>query len=90
MTTPANQYKPDYAVAPGSVLAEYLETRGISQAEFARRCGCSPKLISDIVAGVAPVSLETALQFERVLGLKATVWLGIESEYRLHQEQTVG
>ena len=75
--------------APGWVLADYLETRGMSQAEFARRCGCSPKLISDIVAGVAPVSLETALQFESVLGLKATVWLGIESEYRLHQEQTV-
>ena len=90
MAAPANQYKPDYAVPPGWVLAEYLETRGISQAEFARRCGCSPKLISDIVAGAAPVSLETALQFESVLGLKATVWLGIESEYRLHQEQTVG
>ena len=89
MTTPANQYKPDYAIAPGSVLEDYLETRGMSQVEFSRLCGCSPKLISDIVAGVAPVSLETALQFESVLGLKATVWLGIESEYRLHQEQTV-
>ena len=90
MSTPVNQYKPDYAVPPGWVLAEYLETRGISQAEFARRCGCSLKLISDIIAGVAPVSLKTALQFEKVLGLKATVWLGIESEYRLHQEQAVG
>ena len=87
MTTPANQYKPDYAVPPGWVLSDYLETRGISQAEFARLCGRSPKLISEIIAGVAPLSPETALQFEKVLGLDATVWLGIESKYRLHQAQ---
>ena len=89
MAAPANQYKPDYAVPPGWVLAEHLETEGLSQAEFARRCGCSLKLISGIIAGVAPVSLETALQFEKVLGLKATVWTGIESNYRLHQDAKV-
>ena len=89
MTTPANQYKPDYAVPPGWVLEEYLETRGISQAEFARRCGCSSKLISEIVAGAAPINPETALQFEKVLGLAASIWLGIESDYRLHQGQAV-
>ena len=90
MTMPANQYKPDYGVPPGWVLEEYLERRGISRDELARQCGCSTKFISEVIAGVAPISLETALQFESVLGLKATVWLGIESEYRLHQEQTVG
>ena len=87
MTTPANQYEPDYAVPPGWVLDDYLETRGISQAEFARRCGRSPKLISEIISGEASLSPETALQFEKVLGLDATVWLGIESNYRLHQAQ---
>ena len=87
MTTPASQFKPDYAVSPGWVLEEYLETKGFSQAELARRCGRSAKLISEIISGEAPITPETALQFQRVLGLDATIWLGIEADYRLHKAQ---
>ena len=80
-------YQPDYAVPPGEVLAERLEIRGMSQAEFARRCGRSSKLISQIIAGEAPVEPDTALQFEKVSGLDARIWLGIEANYRLHLER---
>ena len=83
MTTAIYKYEPDYAVSPGEVLEEHLETRGMSQAELARLCGQSPKLISDIIAGKAPVEARTALQFEKALGMDASVWLGIESDYRL-------
>ena len=65
------------------MLQEHLEARGYSQAEFARRCGRSPKLISEIIAGKAPLEAKTALQFEKVLGLGADIWIGIESQYRL-------
>ena len=85
MSATANQYQPDYAVPPGWVLADRLEAQRISQAEFARRCGRSPKLISQIIAGEAPVEPDTALQFERVLGVNASIWLGIDSDYRLHR-----
>ncbi len=78
------QYRPNYAVPPGWILEERLEADGISQAEFARRCGRSPKLISEIIAGKAPVEPATAHQFEKVLGVAAGIWLGIESDYRLH------
>ncbi len=83
--TATNQYKPDYAVSPGSVLEERLEVQGISHAEFARRCGRSAKLISEIIAGKAPVEPQTALQFEKVLGVDASIWLGIESSFQLHR-----
>lgn len=79
-----SQYHPDYAVSPGQILEEHLEVREMSQAEFARRCGRSPKLISEIISSKAPIEPNTALQFERVLGLPAYVWLGIEQDYRLH------
>ena len=85
MATATNQYRPDYAVPPGWVLGERLEVHGISHAEFARRCGRSPKLISEIVAGKASLEPETALQFEKVLGVEASIWLGIESDYQLHK-----
>ena len=49
MATAANQFRPDYAVPPGWILEERLEVHGMSQAEFARRCGRSAKLISEII-----------------------------------------
>ena len=85
MVTATNQFSPDYAVPPGWILEERLEVEGISHAEFARRCGRSPKLISEIISGKASLEPGTALQFEKVLGVDASIWLGIESEYRLHR-----
>lgn len=89
MGTTANLYNPDYSVPPGWVLEEYLETLGISHAEFARRCGRSPKLISEIISGNASLEPKTALQFEKVLGLDASVWLGIETGYQLHRARKI-
>lgn len=78
-------FQPDYAAAPGAVLAERLAVWGVSQAEFARRCGRSPSLISRIIAGVAPVTPDTARQLAAASDLKAEVWLNIEREYRAHR-----
>ncbi len=81
--TAAGAWKPDYGVPPGEVLAENLEVRGWSQAELARRCGKSAKMISEIISGKNPVEPDTALAFERVLGVKAEIWNGIEADWRL-------
>ena len=85
MASQKNQYRPDYAVSPGWVLEERLDAQGITHAEFARRCDRSPKLISEIIAGKAPIVPETAFQFELVLGVDASIWLGIEADYRLNR-----
>ena len=87
MATATNQYQPDYAVPPGWIIEERLATLDISHAELARRCGRSPKLISEIISGKAPIAPKTALQFEKVMGLDAGIWLGIEADYRLHRER---
>lgn len=85
MDTQANEYNPDYAVPPGWVLAEHLAARSMSEDEFARRCDCSPELISHIIAGQAVVEPYIALQFERVLGLDAEVWTAIEANYQIRR-----
>lgn len=77
-------FQPDYAAAPGAVLAERLAIWEMSQAEFARRCGRSPSLIRRIIAGIAPVTPETARQMAVASDLKAEVWLNIERAYRDH------
>lgn len=89
MATAANRYEPDYAVPPGWVLKERLDAHGMSATELARRCGRSAKLISEILAAKAPIEPQTALQFEKVLGVDAAIWLGIETDYRLRQSRAV-
>ncbi len=85
MKKPLNQFNPDYAVPPGWILEEYLEVNGLSPANFARKCGCSPELISKIIKAKASLDPKIALQFEKILGLDTSIWMGIEANYQLHQ-----
>jgi len=77
-------FKPDYSVHPGKILGETLKARSISQSELASRCGLSEKHVSQIINGKASVSSETALLFERALGIRASLWMNLESSHRLH------
>lgn len=77
-------WTPKWAVHPGEVLEEHLEAQGLSQAEFARRADVSAKHVSTILARKASVTVETARAFERVLGLKATVWARLQDAWDLH------
>ena len=86
MVVANGQFKPDYTVAPESGLKEGLEVQGISQAEFARQCGRSAKLIGEIVAGKARIEPQTALQFEKVLGVDAGIWIGIDSNSQITKD----
>ena len=55
-------------------LGREIGTHRVStHAEFARRCDRSPKLISEIIAGKAPIVPQTAFQFELVLGVSMPV-----------------
>ena len=80
-----DNWRPNWATHPGEHLAEHLEVRGCSQAEFARLAGLSPKLVSTIISGANPVTADTAIKLERVLGVKAYIWTGIQARWDLFQ-----
>lgn len=84
-TNTNNTWAPDYSVHPGEVLEEHLEARGLSQAAFARLCGITPKHVSEIVNGKNPITSDTALIFEKVLGVSASIWSGIDADWQLFQ-----
>jgi HTH-type transcriptional regulator/antitoxin HigA len=84
-TLEREDFAPNWSVHPGETLAERLEVYGLSQAEFARRAGLTPKLVSDIIAGKNIVSSATAHAIAPVLGLSAIVWLNLQSEWSLFQ-----
>ncbi len=85
MTERKSEWSPDWAVHPGEHLAEYIESRGWSQAEFARLADMTAKLVSTIISGTNPVTAETALKLERVFGMKASIWTGLQAKWDLHQ-----
>jgi addiction module HigA family antidote len=78
----ADGWNPTWAVSPGEILVEALEERGMSQADLGRRMARPTNAISEIAAGTAAITPETAIQLERALGISAALWLGLESRYR--------
>jgi HTH-type transcriptional regulator / antitoxin HigA len=88
MTAPAGrkqEWAPNWATHPGEHLLEHIESRGWSQAEFARLAGLSPKLVSTIIGGANPVTAETAIKLERSLGVKAYIWTRLQANWERFQ-----
>lgn len=77
-------FTPDYASSPGEMLAETIEYMGITQTELARRMDRPIKTINEIIQGKAALTADTSLELERVLGVPAHLWNGMESNYREH------
>lgn len=75
-------FEPDFAVPPGETLLETIESLSMSQAELSVRAGLSTKTVNQIVQGKAPITPETAIRLERVTGVPAPFWLGLESNFR--------
>ena len=80
--TGTNKYAPDYLVAPGEVLEDYLESLGMTQAELAARTGLTKKTINEIIKGKSPITPETALRLERSLGRPAHFWNNLERQFQ--------
>ena len=71
MAAEQTNWQRDWTVAPGELLVEALEERGMSQSELARRMGRPIKTINEIVNGKAAITPETAIQLELTLGIRA-------------------
>lgn len=63
---------------PGETVMEYLEFHGWSQRDLARRTDLTPKTISEICSGKAPITPSTALAFERAFQRPAHFWLNLQ------------
>lgn len=77
-----NEYTPDEVSAPGETLEEILEGKQMTQTELAQRLGLAHKTVNEIIRGKAPLTHETALGLENVLGIPATFWNSYEMAYR--------
>lgn len=69
-------------VPPGETLVEYLKNWKMTQKELAVRLGLSQKHITSIMKGRAPITSDTAMKLETVLGIPASFWLNLEALYQ--------
>jgi len=67
---------------PGDTILETIEFLRMSQAELAERIGKTPAKVNDLISGKAPISVNTAMQLEKVLGIDMQFWLNREMHYR--------
>ena len=82
MTEQTAVFQPDWVSPPGDTIADLLEEKGWTQAEFAQRCGYTTKHASLLINGKAAITEDTAIKLERVLGSSARFWLVREAQYR--------
>jgi len=82
MTEAASTFAPDWVSPPGDTILDLLEERGWKQTELATRTGYTTKHISLLINGKAPITNDTAIKLERVVGGTARFWLTREAQYR--------
>lgn len=73
----------DLTIPPGEFLEEVIDDLGMSKEEFAVRMNRPGAKLSQIFSGKKAITPDTALQIEKVTGVPAHIWTGLESEYRL-------
>ena len=69
------------AFHPGYYIEEYLEETGLTQEDFAKRLGTTPKNISLLIRGSQRLSVDIASKLSRMMGTSIKVWLNLQSEY---------
>jgi HTH-type transcriptional regulator/antitoxin HigA len=74
-------YEAAMAPHPGETVGEYLEFNGWSQRDLARRTGLTPKTISEICSGKAPITPPTSLSLEKVFRRPAHFWLNLQLQF---------
>jgi len=73
----------DLPIPPGEYLEEVLDDLGMTKDELARRMDRPASKLSSIFKGRKAITADTALQLEKVVGVPAHIWTGLEAEYRL-------
>ena len=88
-------YTSPFAIHPGETIKEAIKHTGITQVDLSARTQISEKTISLILGGEQPVTPETAIKLERVLGLSYDLMVSMQSQYeadmfRIEEKKRLG
>ena len=82
MTSPANEYEPNYATVPGETIREAMAERRLTAVALADRLGVSSRNLASVLDGEAPITEDLAQGLESALGIPGAFWLALERNYR--------
>ncbi|MDR2563994.1 MAG: HigA family addiction module antidote protein [Prevotellaceae bacterium] len=68
---------------PGELLKEEIEYRKLSQSSLAKQMGLSYTVLNDILNERRPLTANTAMLFEAVLGINADLLMRMQLKYNM-------
>jgi HTH-type transcriptional regulator/antitoxin HigA len=74
------------AFPAGEILADELEERGWTQADFAQILGRPVQFVSEIVNGKKEITRDSASQIAAALGTSPAFWLNLQDAYHLWRQ----
>lgn len=87
MVTSTITFQPDWVSAPGTTIADILEEKGITVADFAGAMGIQLKVARELLAGKVAITEELASDLSSVVGVSSTFWINREAQFRDGQKR---
>ena len=75
------EYNDKIAFHPGYYLKEIVDDSGLTQEDFAKRLGTTPKNLSLLLRGEQDLSIDIATKVSRLLGTSVAFWLNLQQAY---------
>ena len=75
------EYNDIIAFHPGYYIKEIVDESGLTQEDFAKRLGTTPKNLSILIRGEQSLSVDMANKLSRMLGTSITYWLNLQQAY---------
>ena len=75
------EYNNKIAFHPGYYLKEIVDDSGLTQEDFAKRLGTTPKNLSLLLRGEQDMSIDIAAKVSRMLGTSVALWLNLQQAY---------
>lgn len=75
------EFNDKIAFHPGYYIAEIIDESGLTQGDFAKRLGTSPKNLSVLISGEQSISINIASKLSSLLGTSITYWLNLQQTY---------
>ncbi|MBZ5628956.1 MAG: ImmA/IrrE family metallo-endopeptidase [Acidobacteriia bacterium] len=80
--TSSQEFRPEWASAPGDTITDILAERNISLKEFARRLEDTPEHAKDLLQGRATITIGLARRLQEALGGSVEFWMARDFQYR--------
>lgn len=75
------EFNDKIAFHPGYYIKEIIDDSGVTQEDFAKRLGTTPKNISVLICGEQSLSLDIAMKLARMVGNSTEFWLNLQVAY---------